>query len=52
MLLLQVQIWDTESKSCICVAAGHMGVVGAVAFSKKDKNFFVSGSRLVDIAHA
>lgn len=39
-----VRIWDTESKSCICVAAGHMGAVGAVAFSKKAKNFFVSGS--------
>jgi hypothetical protein len=25
---------------------GHMGGVGAVAFSKKWKNFFVSGSRL------
>ena len=52
VLLLQVRIWDTESKSCICMAAGHMGAVGAVAFSKKAKNFFVSGSRLVESVNA
>eukprot|EP01018_Ginkgo_biloba_P035898 Gb_13772 [translate_table: standard] len=39
-----VRIWDTETRSCIGVAAGHMGAVGAVALSKKAKNFFVSGS--------
>ncbi|GLJ48904.1 hypothetical protein SUGI_1031530 [Cryptomeria japonica] len=39
-----VRVWDTESRSCLCVATGHMGAIGAVAFSKKAKNFFVSGS--------
>ncbi|KDP39531.1 hypothetical protein JCGZ_02551 [Jatropha curcas] len=39
-----VRLWDSESRNCIGVGTGHMGGVGAVAFSKKWKNFFVSGS--------
>lgn len=39
-----VRLWDSESKSCLGVGIGHMGAVGAVAFSKKQKAFFVSGS--------
>ncbi|CAK7333665.1 unnamed protein product [Dovyalis caffra] len=39
-----VRLWNSESKNCIGVGTGHMGGVGAVAFSKKWKNFFVSGS--------
>ncbi|KAF6151712.1 hypothetical protein GIB67_001995 [Kingdonia uniflora] len=40
----RVRLWEQESKCCIGVGTGHMGAVGAVAFSKKHKNFFVSGS--------
>ena len=32
-------------KNCIGIGKGHLGAVGSVAFSKKTKNFFVSGSR-------
>ncbi|EEF42388.1 U3 small nucleolar RNA-associated protein, putative [Ricinus communis] len=39
-----VRLWDSESRNCVGVGTGHMGGVGAVAFSKKLKNFFVSGS--------
>lgn len=39
-----VRLWDSESRCCIGVGTGHMGAVGAVAFSKKLRNFFVSGS--------
>ncbi|KAI5567217.1 hypothetical protein POPTR_013G079600v4 [Populus trichocarpa] len=39
-----VRLWNSESRNCIGVGTGHMGGVGAVAFSKKWKNFFVSGS--------
>ncbi|KAH9318134.1 hypothetical protein KI387_019903 [Taxus chinensis] len=51
-----VRIWDTESRSCLGIATGHIGAVGAVAFSKKAKNFFVSGSsdrtiKLWNLAH-
>ncbi|KAL9344812.1 hypothetical protein Peur_062487 [Populus x canadensis] len=42
--LEQVRLWNSESINCIGVGMGHMGGVGAVAFSKKWKNFFVSGS--------
>ncbi|KAJ6383893.1 hypothetical protein OIU78_027236 [Salix suchowensis] len=38
------RLWNSESRNCIGVGTGHMGGVGAVAFSKKWKNFFVSGS--------
>ncbi|XAR71526.1 hypothetical protein NMG60_11017839 [Bertholletia excelsa] len=38
-----VRLWDTEVTCCIGVGVGHMGAVGAVAFSKKRQNFFVSG---------
>ena len=41
----QVRLWDAERKSCIGIGKGHLGAVGSVAFSKKTKNFFVSGSR-------
>ncbi|KAH8485143.1 hypothetical protein H0E87_026790, partial [Populus deltoides] len=41
---LLVRLWNSESINCIGVGMGHMGGVGAVAFSKKWKNFFVSGS--------
>jgi U3 small nucleolar RNA-associated protein 13 len=36
-----------ERRSCIGIGKGHLGAIGSVAFSKKSKNFFVSGSRLV-----
>ncbi|KAL8159910.1 hypothetical protein V2J09_001447 [Rumex salicifolius] len=39
-----VRLWDSESRRCIGVGSGHMGAVGAVAFSKKNRDFFVSGS--------
>lgn len=39
-----VRLWESESRHCIGVGSGHMGAVGAVAFSKKLRNFFVSGS--------
>ena len=42
-------MWDAESKCCIGVGIGHMGAVGAIAFSRKHQNFFVSGSRYVII---
>uniref|UniRef100_A0A7N0U0S9 U3 small nucleolar RNA-associated protein 13 C-terminal domain-containing protein n=1 Tax=Kalanchoe fedtschenkoi TaxID=63787 RepID=A0A7N0U0S9_KALFE len=40
-----VRLWDAESRCCIGVGVGHTEGVGAVAFSKRRKNFFVSGSR-------
>lgn len=43
----QVRLWDAERRSCIGTGKGHLGAVGSVAFSKKSKNFFVSGSRFV-----
>ncbi|KAH0737203.1 hypothetical protein KY290_035908 [Solanum tuberosum] len=39
-----VRLWDCENKACVGAGIGHMGAVGAVAFSKKQRNFFVSGS--------
>ncbi|XP_072988874.1 protein TORMOZ EMBRYO DEFECTIVE [Typha latifolia] len=39
-----VRLWDVERRCCIGTGRGHMGAVGAVAFSKKSRNFFVSGS--------
>ncbi|XP_059305449.1 protein TORMOZ EMBRYO DEFECTIVE-like isoform X1 [Lycium ferocissimum] len=39
-----VRLWDCENKACVGVGIGHMGAVGAVTFSKKQRNFFVSGS--------
>ncbi|XP_074565205.1 protein TORMOZ EMBRYO DEFECTIVE-like [Curcuma longa] len=39
-----VRLWDVESRQCVGIGKGHMGAVGAVAFSKKLKNFFISGS--------
>ena len=42
---LQVRVWNASTGSCLAVAGGHMAAVGAVAFSKKKKNFIVSGSR-------
>ncbi|PON77530.1 Guanine nucleotide-binding protein, beta subunit [Parasponia andersonii] len=39
-----VRLWDSESRRCLGVGVGHMGAVGAIAFSKKRQPFFVSGS--------
>lgn len=39
-----VRLWEAERKCCIGLGIGHMGAVGAVAFSKKKQNFFISGS--------
>lgn len=39
-----VRVWDAERKCCIGLGTGHVGAVGAVAFSRKHRNFFVSGS--------
>ncbi|CAN6569779.1 unnamed protein product [Malus baccata var. baccata] len=39
-----VRLWDSESKCCLGLGIGHMGGIGAIAFSKKRKDFFVSGS--------
>ncbi|OVA02911.1 WD40 repeat [Macleaya cordata] len=39
-----VRLWEQESRCCIGLGTGHMGAVGAVAFSKKQRNFIVSGS--------
>jgi U3 small nucleolar RNA-associated protein 13 len=38
-----VRLWETDSQRCVGVGIGHMGAVGAVAFSKRGGNFFVSG---------
>jgi len=47
LFISQVKLWDAERRSCIGTGKGHLGAVGSVAFSKKSKNFFVSGSRFV-----
>ncbi|XP_057532002.1 protein TORMOZ EMBRYO DEFECTIVE isoform X1 [Amaranthus tricolor] len=39
-----VRLWESETRRCVGVGIGHMGAVGAVACSKKQRNFFVSGS--------
>ncbi|XP_058084922.1 protein TORMOZ EMBRYO DEFECTIVE [Magnolia sinica] len=39
-----VRVWEDNNRCSIGVGTGHMGAVGAVAFSKKRKSFFVSGS--------
>ncbi|CAL1388110.1 unnamed protein product [Linum trigynum] len=39
-----VRLWDSESRKCVGIGKGHMGGIGAVAFSRKEKNFLVSGS--------
>ncbi|EOY10125.1 Transducin family protein / WD-40 repeat family protein [Theobroma cacao] len=39
-----VRLWEAERRCCIGLGIGHMGAVGAVAFSKKCRDFFVSGS--------
>ncbi|KAK8542849.1 hypothetical protein V6N12_015427 [Hibiscus sabdariffa] len=39
-----VRLWESERQCCIGLGIGHMGAVGAVAFSKKHREFFVSGS--------
>ncbi|KAL6008390.1 hypothetical protein ACLOJK_033899 [Asimina triloba] len=39
-----VRVWEHKRQCSVGVGTGHMGAVGAVAFSKKQKNFFVSGS--------
>ncbi|KAA3486582.1 transducin beta-like protein 3 [Gossypium australe] len=39
-----VRLWESERRCCIGLGIGHMGAVGAVAFSKKCRDFFVSGS--------
>uniref|UniRef100_A0A0R0JZQ4 U3 small nucleolar RNA-associated protein 13 C-terminal domain-containing protein n=1 Tax=Glycine max TaxID=3847 RepID=A0A0R0JZQ4_SOYBN len=39
-----VRLWESESANCIGVGIGHMGAVGAIAFSKRKQDFFVSGS--------
>lgn len=43
-LFMQVRIWNVDTGSCLAIASGHMGAVGAIAFSKKRKDFIVSGS--------
>ncbi|KAE8077499.1 hypothetical protein FH972_016059 [Carpinus fangiana] len=40
-----VRLWEAGSGCCIGVGVGHKKAVGAIAFSKKQKDFFVSGSR-------
>ncbi|CAN1746487.1 Protein TORMOZ EMBRYO DEFECTIVE [Linum perenne] len=39
-----VRLWDCGTQKCVGIGKGHMGGIGAVAFSKKEKNFLVSGS--------
>lgn len=39
-----VRLWDIETRNCIGIGTGHTGAVGAIAFSKKTRNFFISGS--------
>ncbi|KAL1539855.1 transducin beta-like protein 3 [Salvia divinorum] len=39
-----VRLWEAQSQCCIGVGVGHMGAIGAVAFSKKNRNFCISGS--------
>ncbi|OMO51098.1 hypothetical protein COLO4_37813 [Corchorus olitorius] len=39
-----VRLWDSERRCCVGLGIGHRGAVGAVAFSKKRRDFFVSGS--------
>ncbi|KAF1867244.1 hypothetical protein Lal_00049673 [Lupinus albus] len=42
--VLEVRLWESESRSCVGIGISHMGAVGAVAFSKRKRDFFVSGS--------
>lgn len=42
-----MRVWDVESGVCIAIAEGHMAAIGALAFSRKSRNFLVSGSRWV-----
>ncbi|OMO84994.1 hypothetical protein CCACVL1_10485 [Corchorus capsularis] len=44
-----VRLWDSERRCCVGLGIGHTETVGAVAFSKKHRNFFVSGSRDTNI---
>ena len=44
-LLYTGEVMGSVRKNCIGIGKGHLGAVGSVAFSKKTKNFFVSGSR-------
>ncbi|CAA0813117.1 Transducin family protein / WD-40 repeat family protein [Striga hermonthica] len=39
-----VRLWESQNQRCIGIGIGHMSGIGAVAFSRKSKNFFVSGS--------
>lgn len=39
-----VRLWDSEKANCVGVGIGHMGAVGAISFSKRKRDFFVSGS--------
>lgn len=39
-----VRVWDVERRYCVGIGEGHTGAVGAVAFSRKSKNFVISGS--------
>ncbi|MQM07751.1 hypothetical protein Taro_040595 [Colocasia esculenta] len=45
------RLWNAVDRKCIGLASGHTGAVGAVAFSRKYKNFFVSGSSDADRKH-
>jgi len=47
LFVKQVRLWESESANCIGVGIGHMGAVGSIAFSKRKRDFFVSGSRWV-----
>lgn len=41
-------MWDFSSDACVAVGLRHTRAVRAVAFSKKKRNFFVSGGRYVN----
>ncbi|KAE8707862.1 hypothetical protein F3Y22_tig00110372pilonHSYRG00187 [Hibiscus syriacus] len=43
-----LRLWESERRCCIGIGIGHMGAVGAVAFSKKRQDFF---SKAVVAAH-
>ncbi|KAI4370195.1 hypothetical protein MLD38_018569 [Melastoma candidum] len=44
MLFVAIRLWNADSRSCIAVGIGHMGAVAAITFSKKKRDFLVSGS--------
>jgi U3 small nucleolar RNA-associated protein 13 len=39
-----IRLWNSQDASCISECTGHTEAVGAVAFSRRNLSFLVSGS--------